>query len=143
MIKRLLISFTIVLLAIAAHAAPDKPGTTSKSTKSGGLRFEISFSKEMSPTPIDGHVLLLISDNDEKEPRFQISYNVPESQQVFGADVDGLAAQALEVLRDPPAYRCLGRAAARHISERYNIDHWLPRFAAFLEGVRERGTSRR
>jgi len=92
MIKRLLISFTIVLLAIAAHAAPDKPGTTSKSTKSGGLRFEISFSKEMSPTPIDGHVLLLISDNDEKEPRFQISYNVPESQQVFGADVDGLAA---------------------------------------------------
>src|SRR5712692_4700392 len=91
MIKRVFFSFTLVL-AVAAHAASDKPGTTGRSTKSAGPRFEISFSREMSPAPLDGHVLLLISNNDEKEPRFQISYNTTESQQVFGVDVDGLAA---------------------------------------------------
>ena len=45
----------------------------------------------MSGTPLDGHVLLLISNNNEKEPRFQISFMTPDSQQVFGVDVDALA----------------------------------------------------
>jgi S-formylglutathione hydrolase FrmB len=44
----------------------------------------------MSAGPLDGHVLLLISNNDEKEPRFQISFMVARSQQAFGVDVDGL-----------------------------------------------------
>jgi len=33
----------------------------------------------------------VISNNDDKEPRFQISFMTPDSQQVFGVDVDGLA----------------------------------------------------
>jgi len=68
-----------------------EPGTAPKAAKPAGLRFEISFSKEMSATPLDGHVLLLISNNNEKEPRFQLSYNTTESQQMFGADVEALA----------------------------------------------------
>src|SRR5271169_3278827 len=67
-----------VILAQAGTAKPASP------------RFEISFPKEMSGTPLDGHVLLLISNNAAKEPRFQISYMTPDSQQVFGVDVDGL-----------------------------------------------------
>src|SRR5205807_3424233 len=98
MIKRIFVSFTIVLLTVAACAASDKPGTMGKAAKAAGLRFEISFSREVSATPLDGHVLLLISNNDEKEPRFQISYSVPDSQQVFGVDVDGLAAGAPAVV---------------------------------------------
>lgn len=91
--KRALFLLAVLLFAVAAtYAASEKSGSTGKSTKSAGLRFEISFSQEMSPATLDGHVLLLISNNDEKEPRFQISYDVPESQQVFGVDVDGLAA---------------------------------------------------
>src|ERR1700722_20127599 len=65
------------------HSAQDN-------AKSTGTHFEISFLKEMSALPIDGHVLLLISTNDEKEPRFQISFETPDSQQVFGADVEAL-----------------------------------------------------
>ena len=91
--KRALFLLAVLLFAVAAtYAASEKSGSTGKSTKSAGLRFEISFSQEMSPATLDGHALLLISNNDEKEPRFQISYDVPESQQVFGVDVDGLAA---------------------------------------------------
>ena len=61
-------------------------------------RFEISFPKEMSATPLDGHMLLLISTNNEREPRFQISFVVQYSQQVFGVDVDGLAPDASAVI---------------------------------------------
>ena len=67
-------------------------GTSSKpAAKPATQRFEISFPKEISGTPLTGHVLLLISNNDNKEPRFQISFMTAESQQVFGVDVDALA----------------------------------------------------
>jgi hypothetical protein len=81
-------AFWIVFLccAVLSQAATAKPAA-----KPVPQRFEISFPKEMSATPLDGHVLLLISNNDDKEPRFQISFMTPDSQQVFGVDVDGLA----------------------------------------------------
>lgn len=61
-------------------------------------RFEISFSREVSAAPLDGHALLLLSNNDEKEPRFQVSFITAESQQVFGVDVDALAPGAAAVV---------------------------------------------
>jgi hypothetical protein len=53
-------------------------------------RFEISFPKEMSAAPLDGHMLLLVSTTAQPEPRFQINFT-SRSQQAFGVDVDGLA----------------------------------------------------
>jgi hypothetical protein len=81
-------AFWIVFLccAVLSQAATTKPAA-----KPVPQRFEISFPKQMSATPLDGHVLLVISNNDDKEPRFQISFMTPDSQQVFGVDVDGLA----------------------------------------------------
>ncbi len=83
MVKR---SFSRVVLflccAAVAQAATAKPA---------GQRFEISFPQQASTAPLDGHILLLISNNDEKEPRFQISFETADSQQVFGVDVDALA----------------------------------------------------
>jgi enterochelin esterase-like enzyme len=95
MIKRLLAGSVLVVLSIAAHAAADKPAP-----KPAGLRFEISFPKEASATPIDGRVLLLISNNNEQEPRFQISFDATKSQQIFGVDVDALTAGSTAVV-DP------------------------------------------
>ena len=63
-----------------------------------GLRFEISFPKEASATPLDGRVLLLISTNDNDEPRFQIEENFAQSQQAFGVDVNGMIPGAPAVL---------------------------------------------
>ncbi|MFP3950531.1 MAG: alpha/beta hydrolase-fold protein [Candidatus Bathyarchaeia archaeon] len=53
------------------------------------LRFNISFPRELGADPLDGRVLLMISDDDSEEPRFQISGGL-DTQLVFGIDVDGI-----------------------------------------------------
>ena len=77
------------------------------------LSFEISFAKELSAAPVDGHILLILSKDDKREPRFGVTEGI-ESQQAFGVDVDGLAPGAtvrvdsatlgypIESLRDVP-----------------------------------------
>ena len=77
--------FTL-FLCVAANAADKR-----NSAKPASPRFEISFAKEMSATPLDGHVLLVLANNNDDEPRFQISFMTPHSQQIFGVDVDALA----------------------------------------------------
>lgn len=54
------------------------------------LRFAVSFTSEKSKTPLDGRLLLMLSTNEQKEPRFQISDD-QTTQQIFGIDVEGLA----------------------------------------------------
>jgi hypothetical protein len=51
------------------------------------FHFEISFPTSSSKDPLDGRLLLLISTNNEKEPRFQINEDL-NTQQVFGIDVE-------------------------------------------------------
>src|SRR5438874_11537794 len=72
-LKTLLLVFAFASTVTAATKAP--------------LGFEISFPKEMSAAPLDGHILLLISNDPKEEPRFQIGGNI-DSQQMFGVDVD-------------------------------------------------------
>jgi len=83
--SRIWLVLALVIAASMAHAAKSKPAA-----QTGNTRFEISFPKDLSAAPMDGRVLLVISNNNDKEPRFQISYDVLESQQIFGVDVDGL-----------------------------------------------------
>lgn len=52
-------------------------------------QFEISFSKAKSETPLDGRMLLLLSNDPSEEPRMQINDQL-RTQMVFGVDVDGL-----------------------------------------------------
>jgi len=54
------------------------------------LKFAISFPAARSGSPLDGRVLLLISTDDKKEPRFSVNDSAG-TQQVFGIDVEGLA----------------------------------------------------
>jgi hypothetical protein len=51
--------------------------------------FTVSFPAARSSKPLDGRVLLLVSNDPSDEPRMQISIS-PSSQQVFGLTVDGL-----------------------------------------------------
>jgi hypothetical protein len=85
MFIRKLSCIILLFFAAVAHAASSKP-----TPKPASQRFEISFPKELSAASLDGHILLLLSNNDEKEPRFQISFMTAESQQAFGVDVDAL-----------------------------------------------------
>jgi putative esterase len=79
--KRLL----LVLFSSALAFAAAKPAS---------LSFELSFPKELSATPLDGHVILMISKDDKQEPRFTLEEDLG-SQQGFGLDVDGLAPGAV------------------------------------------------
>jgi glycosyltransferase involved in cell wall biosynthesis len=50
-------------------------------------------------------------------------------------DVDELAQKAVEVLRDPAAFRPLGRAAEKRIAEEYCLDVVLPKMADMYQEV--------
>jgi hypothetical protein len=68
----------VMIASLTALAATSTP-----------LAFEVSFPKELSATQVDGHILLILSKDDKKEPRFGVGEGI-ESQQAFGMDVDAL-----------------------------------------------------
>ncbi|MFP4082955.1 MAG: alpha/beta hydrolase-fold protein [Candidatus Aminicenantes bacterium] len=61
------------------------------------LRFGISFPAEKSRKPLTGRMLLMISTDGSKEPRFQIS-DGPDTQMIFGLDVEELEPKELAVI---------------------------------------------
>jgi glycosyltransferase involved in cell wall biosynthesis len=52
-------------------------------------------------------------------------------------DVDALAAHALQVLRDPAAYRHLGAAARARVLERYSLSHCVNELVSFFQGFQK------
>lgn len=94
------------------------------------MRFSVSFSASQSKEPLDGRLLLLISDDDSAEPRFQIS-DGPKTQIVFGIDVEGwkpgaasvidskAAGYPLESLKDIPA----GTYSVQALLHKYETFH--------------------
>src|SRR5437867_5246173 len=55
------------------------------------LHFAISFPPARSPQPLDGRVLLFISDDGRTEPRMQTDqYRANTTRPIFGVDVDAL-----------------------------------------------------
>jgi hypothetical protein len=80
------IGLPLVLLSVwtATPVQPRQPAPVA------GLRVAVTVAPSQSKSPIDGRVLLLISKDSTAEPRFQMS-DGPETQVVFGTDVDGMA----------------------------------------------------
>ena len=66
------------------------------------IRFSVSFPETLSSQQHDGRLLLLLSNNPEKEPRNQITDGI-QSQLVFGTDVEGMK-PAQEVIVDAEAF---------------------------------------
>ncbi len=52
------------------------------------LKFSITYPEKFSGRPLDGRLLLMISDDGSREPRFQIT-DGPDTQLLFGRDVNG------------------------------------------------------
>lgn len=50
-------------------------------------------------------------------------------------DVDGLANQALQVLREPASYRILGQAGRALIDAEYSLDRTYPRFLDLMQNI--------
>ncbi len=61
------------------------------------LRFAISYAEKVSKGPLDGRMLLLISHDSLREPRFQINEDL-NTQQIFGVDVEGLRPGAATII---------------------------------------------
>ena len=77
--------------AVAAILAAALSGTAMRSDTPGPLRFAISFPSARSAKPIDGRVLLFISDDGRTEPRIQSDqYRANTTRPIFGVDIDGL-----------------------------------------------------
>jgi Putative esterase len=79
------------LLLVTAFLAQQTPGNVP------GARFEISFPRSRSAEPLDGRLLVLISNDSTAEPRFQFSDGLG-TQLAFGLDVDGLAPGAVAIV---------------------------------------------
>ncbi len=92
-------------------------------------RFVLSFPGGLSKTPLDGRLLLLISTNDEAEPRFQIG-DGPRTGLVFGIDVEGLA-PGVEAVIDASAYGYPLRSLAELPTGEYFVQGLLHRYETF------------
>ena len=78
-------------------AAPQPPR---EKTSAAQPRFAISFDSQLSPTPLDGRVYVVISTTNDPEPRDQILEVEVKSQQIFGVDVDALAPGQNAIIAD-------------------------------------------
>ncbi len=56
---------------------------------SAGFHFRLLFLKSVCKEPLDGRLLLIISSDDSREPRFQINPG-PRTQLIFGIDIQQL-----------------------------------------------------
>ena len=65
-------------------------GCQSAEEKTSDIAIKVSFSDNVSSRAQDGRLLLILSTNDEDEPRFQINSGL-KTQVVFGMNVDGMA----------------------------------------------------
>jgi hypothetical protein len=64
--------------------------TSTRSPSPSRLRFAISFPASRGAAPRDGRIILVVSNNDRQEPRFQSDAYNPRTQPAFGLDVEGL-----------------------------------------------------
>src|SRR5438046_10564210 len=74
-----------LLLVLGLRSLAGRAGDT------GPLRFGISFPAARSAQPLDGRVLLFISDDGRREPKSQSDQSrANTTRPIFGVDVDGL-----------------------------------------------------
>ena len=66
-------------------------GSCTSNKNKSNIAIQVSFSERLSDQPIDGRMLLMLSNNDEAEPRFQIGEGL-NNQIIFGQNVEGLEA---------------------------------------------------
>jgi hypothetical protein len=85
MVGRFALLVALLLVSFMPHV---KSGAITE-VKDSKLRFAISFQKSSNQTTLDGRILLMISTDKSKEPRFQINED-PTTQLIFGIDVDAL-----------------------------------------------------
>lgn len=91
--------------------------------------FAISFTKELSDQAQDGRLLLMLSNNDKNEPRFQVSGG-HNTQLVFGLDVDEMK-PGDQVILDESAYGFPFESIDQIPAGEYYVQALLNRYETF------------
>jgi hypothetical protein len=117
--RHLLLPLLLLASGAAAHAQAAPPP----------LRVSVTFPRARSAAPIDGRLLLLVSADSSAEPRFQIS-DGPETQLVFGVDVEGWRAGEERVV-DARADGYPLASLAELPSGRYRVQAMVNRYETF------------
>ncbi|MCU0447158.1 MAG: hypothetical protein MUE85_19860 [Microscillaceae bacterium] len=65
----------------------------------GALKVSVTFPNQKGASPLDGRLMLFLANNNKQEPRFQIK-DEPDTQLMFGADVENWQAGQEFVLED-------------------------------------------
>ena len=78
--RRLRLSGLIALVTVSSWTCNISPAA---------FHFEIVVPPEVAEGPLDGRILLLVSNSDEPEPRFQRLRSL-ETPLIFGSDVENL-----------------------------------------------------
>jgi hypothetical protein len=97
--------------------------------QNSNLSFAVSFPEASSKDAVDGRVLLLVSTDNSREPRLQISED-PNTQQVFGVDVDGLK-PGQEAIVDSRAFGYPKRSLSQIPPGDYWVQALLHRYETF------------
>jgi hypothetical protein len=87
---QLLYVFTFILLW---NCKPEK------SEKASKLEISVSIAEAISKDNMQGRLLLIFADNDESEPRLQVSEGL-KAQPVFGINVDGFSSETKKIFDD-------------------------------------------
>jgi hypothetical protein len=113
----------LVALTVAPLLGALLPGLTGCRERTTGdgatLRFAVTVPAADTSGPFDGRMLVLLSTDSSREPRFQIS-DADATQQIFGIDVEGLRPGEAAIL-DAGAYGY----PVRHVAELPAGTYWV------------------
>ena len=126
--KLMLFKFAVALFAVLLFSTNAELKSAAE-TNIPGLRFDISFPESLTKDALDGRLLLLISTNNDREPRLQISEDLT-TQQVFGIDVDGWRAGETQTV-DQSAFGYPVRSLAQVKPGDYWVQALLHRYDTF------------
>jgi hypothetical protein len=81
------IAFALLAGSLATPRVAASQGAPHAATR---LRFAVSFPAALSKQPLDGRIILVVSNNDRAEPRFENNVYRADTQLAFGIDVNDL-----------------------------------------------------
>lgn len=120
---------SIVVTALVILMSADFRHNTTSQQKIASLSFAVSFVETSIKQPLDGRILLMLSADSTKEPRYQIN-DGPDTQLVFGLDVDGLKPNT-EVLIDGKARGYPIQSISQIPDGEYYVQALLHRYETF------------
>ncbi len=119
----------LVLSLLVVSSAVLTPVAQLQSDPPRSVKFSITFPDASSKDALDGRMLLLISKNNAREPRFQISEDLT-TQQVFGVNVDGLRPGS-ETIIDANAFGYPIKSLSQLAPGEYWVQALLHRYETF------------